>query len=471
VNYLKTSRVVVIDDLPNEALPVIEAVGRLGIGCIYLTGERLEDLPKKPLRGIRLVVLDMRLGTSGGAKQTASMTANVFCRTISPDEGPLILLLWTKHDEDIPAFKNALFDIEPKFRNTLLIADLEKPLTITEATFRKVLKRIGTLARAWEPMDFLWSWEQLAHDAATETTAIIANHVSNNVPVVEADSDEMKKQRWLTALKRLFRALAEASGGRNTNEASARDDLLEALIAINDDRLEIASMLTKTSELGSIFDHPAGLNDTQAAQLNGMVLIGAALPRPQELRPGNVYILSKTHGPFKRCGIDTTKLTTEILATLTADQEFRKQDELARKHKEDAAKAAGHIKARDKRRNVLFSECKPIVAEITPPCDFAQRNRYVVRLAGGLLVPASLSRMVPGNKESLRSFELVVLPGIEGLWKPVFSGRFLFTMKDPNTCSRTRPAFRLRTSALSDLRSWYASQSARPGYLSIPSRA
>jgi hypothetical protein len=469
VRYLETSRVVIIDDLPDEALPVIEALGRLGMGCIYLKGERLEELPAAPLRGVRLVVLDLRLGTTGGAKQTTAMTANVFRRTISPDEGPLIVLLWTKHDEDIPAFQKALFALEPKFQSTILIADLEKPATITPATLRKIRRRISKLADDWKPIDFLWGWEQLAHEAATSTTAIIANQVSSNAGIQQDDSDEVRKNKWLFALRRLLRTLAEAAGGESANEKTAGSDLLEALTAINDDRLEMESSRSEDVDLKIIFEQPSGLNRNQAALLNGMVMVGAPLSGPQEIKPGNVYVLGTKHGPFTSCGIDVTELKSEILTQLTRDADFKKYDDLAAKNKTDATKAVPHKRAREKRRRELYRECKVIVAEVTPSCDFAQGNRKLVRLAAGILVPDSLQKLVP-RKESLRPFELIALSGTEGLWMPVFSSRFLYTMQDPQRCLRTRPAFRLRAGILADLRNWYASQSARPGYLSVPGR-
>jgi hypothetical protein len=469
VRHLETSRVVVIDDLPDEALPVIEALGRLGLGCIYLRGERLEELPASPLRGIRLVVLDLRLGTTGGAKQTASMTANVFRRTISPDEGPLIVLLWTKHDEDIPAFRKALFELEPKFRDTALIADLEKPATITPATLSKIKQRITRLAADWNPMDSLWAWEQVAHDAATSTTAIVANQVSTNAAIQEGDSDDVRRNKWLLALKRLLRTLVAAAAGQKAQSQTAGIDLLEALSAINADRLELESSRSEPVDLTSIFDQPAELTRAQAAQLNGVVMVGAAVPKPQELRPGNVYVLGAKHGPFKPCGIDVAELKREILVQLERDADFKKHHDLAIKHQADDSKANSHKRAREKRRRELYQACKAILAEITPSCDFAQRSRKVVRLAGGVLVPESLQRLVP-RKESLRSFELVALPTLSGLWILVFSSRFLFTMQDPRRCLRTPPAFKLRASVLAELRNWYASQSARPGYLSVPGR-
>jgi hypothetical protein len=46
---LQTSRVVVIDDDAQEAIPIIQALGRLGIGCTYIAGDQMEYLPKPPL--------------------------------------------------------------------------------------------------------------------------------------------------------------------------------------------------------------------------------------------------------------------------------------------------------------------------------------------------------------------------------------------------------------------------------------
>ena len=467
MNYLKTARVVVIDDAPNEAAVVIEALGRLGIGCIYLKGERLEDLPAQPLRGIRLAVLDLHLGTTGSEKQIASATANVFRQTISADHGPLIVLLWTKHMEDVPAFKKVLFEIEPKFQDNILVANLEKPATPTAATPNRITKRINALAGNWRPIDFLWQWEQLAHDAATETTATVARQVSVNAEIAKEESDEMRKDHWLSALKRLLRRLVEAAGGRSANKKTANGDLIEAFTAINDDRLELESFAAKQANLAALFEQASAVTAQQAGQLNRMVMIGSPFPGPQEIRPGNTYILGANHGSFRPCGINAAALKQEIVTDLERDREYKQQNDLAKKNAGNASKAKAHKEAREKRRRELYKQCRVVIAEITPSCDFTQRNRKVVRLAAGLLVPYELERLVPKKKESLRVFEPVVLPNIDGLWRLVFSGRHLYTMPDPQKLLPTRPAFRLRSNVLADLRDWYGSQGSRPGYLSL----
>jgi hypothetical protein len=197
-----------------------------------------------------------------------------------------------------------------------------------------------------------------------------------------------------------------------------------------------------------------------------MVMIGSPVTQRQEIRPGNVYTLGKEHGPFKPCGIHVAELKSEILVLLEKDKEYKDHNELANKNAADVAKARPHKQSREKRRRQIYAQCQPLVAELTPSCDFAQRNRKVVRLGAGLLVPYDLHKVI-GKKESLRLFDPVVLPGRGGLWIPVFSGRYLYTMQDPRRCLNTRPAFRLRSAPLADLRNWYASQASRPGYLSL----
>jgi hypothetical protein len=463
----KTSRVVIIDDIREEAMPVMEALGRLGIGAIYIPGDKLEHLPKGcPLRGIRLVFLDMRLDDTGGEKQTASKTANVFRTVISADEGPLIVCLWTKHPDDVPAFKAALFELEPKFLSTLLIADFAK----SSATVSKVIKQVESLHREWSPMNFLWLWEQLAHNAATGTTAMLANHVSQNAAIEATESEEKRREKWLSALRRLLLTLARAAAGDSATEKTAKEDLLEALIAIDSDRLEVEAAAAKHDDLSSVFDVPgAGVTAVQRAELNGLLLLGAASEKPQELRPGNVYHVnaaSVKRGLFKRCDIDFDSLTDEILGQFLGDPEFKQLQKAVDQAKEEVKQKA-EMK-RDERRKSLVGQCQSILVEITPSCDFAQRTRHLARFAGGMLVPIELEKVIHGKKESLRRLEPVKLPGIEGQWIPVFSGRFVFSLKDPRKCVRTLPAFRIRAQVLADLRNWYASQASRPGYLSIP---
>lgn len=476
MNSLITSRVVLIDDEPKEALPILTTLGKLGIGCVYLKGDRVEDLPKQPLTGIRLIILDMRLGTTGGTRETATMTANVFNRVVSPEQGPLIVLLWTKHNEDVQDFREALFVLEPKFKSILLIANLNKPVGgITPATGNRVLKRFQSLAKTWSPIGFLWQWEQLAHDAATQTTALITSHVTEAAGIDESDDDDALKTQWVTGLREILRELSTASGGHNSSDATALEDLLETIIALHGDRIEQNKSNENLVSLPKIFSGNAKkLTNDQAAKLNGMVLVADAGNKSGDLRPGNVYLSNsnaRLNVLFKKTGVEVDRLKKEILKNFSSDRIYQKHAStaVAKKGQELNHKQKTAAHKRDQRKTELSDKCIPMLLELTPSCDFAQRKRCVVRLMAGLLVPFETSRVIDAKNESLRIIDAVPILGQEGLWIPVFSSRLFYSIPDSKSLSKTKPAFRIRSQVLADLRNWHSSQTARPGYIRFSS--
>ena len=58
MNISQSGRVVVIDDNKKEAYPLIETLSKKGIPSTYFSSE-IEQLPDKPLSGIRIVFLDI----------------------------------------------------------------------------------------------------------------------------------------------------------------------------------------------------------------------------------------------------------------------------------------------------------------------------------------------------------------------------------------------------------------------------
>ena len=86
------------------------------------------------------------------------------------------------------------------------------------------------------------------------------------------------------------------------------------------------------------------------------------------------------------------------------------------------------------------------------------------RFIGGLLVPEESANLID-KAGFIRRVEAVNLPGMDGVWHLVFSGRFVYTL--PEDLMRSKPLCRLRTPILVDLMSWCASYASRPGYLSL----
>ena len=473
MNFPRSCRVVVIDDTPEEAQPVIEALGKLGAGCIYLRGNKLEDLPEKPIPGVRLVVLDMRLD-AGLGDQEVMTTATVFSRVVSAEEGPLVVLLWTKHEEDVDEFRTALFNTNEKFRSMLLIGNLEKPLKMSDQDAQRTVKKLQKLAKQWAPMNVVWHWEQLAHDAASATTVLVSEQVTDSVTIDAADSDEARRRKWLARLTAVLRALAMAAGGHAGTAKSAHEDLLETFLALHGDRMEHALSESEKADLAGLFSEaPAAISAKHAAKLNSMLLLAGPTGEPGELRPGNAYFRKAgavRNVLYKRTGFNARQLAKEVLKNLPADDTYKQRARDATPAK-DAPKTAAHKAAarlRNARATELYEMCLPMLVELSPPCDFSQNKRCVVRFAGGLLVPVELEKVVSGATESLRVIRhRIQIPGRAGDWFAVFSGRHHYAIAISKALKVTRPQFRFRSQFMGDIRNWYAAQSARLGYLSV----
>ena len=108
MNISQSGRVVVIDDNKKEAYPLIETLSKKGIPSTYFSSE-IEQLPDKPLSGIRIVFLDIELGTIGQPDETKISTAiGILNRIISSDNGPYMIIGWTKHADLLKKLKTKI---------------------------------------------------------------------------------------------------------------------------------------------------------------------------------------------------------------------------------------------------------------------------------------------------------------------------------------------------------------------------
>lgn len=92
----KNGSVVIIDNEPNEALPIIEVLARKGIAATYYKGNNDYSLPEKKSQNVRLVFLDLQLIDTSNENQIAKHIANLLDQVISSTNGPFILIVWSK---------------------------------------------------------------------------------------------------------------------------------------------------------------------------------------------------------------------------------------------------------------------------------------------------------------------------------------------------------------------------------------
>jgi hypothetical protein len=321
-------------------------------------------------------------------------------------------------------------------------------------------------------LGFLWTWEQLAYNAATQTSNALGALVAERAGEQSGKTDEERLSAWLDAMRYVLRCLVEVACGRNVDSGTAYRDVLEVFAELHQDRLEHEVISGASGQLDDVLgiDWNGPPPDVMAA-INRMLLVAPVHQDDNAVRPGNLYVAQPELGDsclHGLCRVDAEAVGRELLKP-TKDTLYEDARRLLdNKRKQNAS--AGEISGTEERVNARFAqllaECKPVLVEITPACDYAQRARKVARFVGGLLVPEKLRNLIE-KKGSILHIEAVRLPGIDGVWHPVFGGRFPYTLPEPEKLVKSKPICRLRTPVLVAILNWCAAQASRPGYMSL----
>ena len=476
MNALRTSRVVLIDDEPKEAMPMIQALGRLGIGCIHVTGVKEKDLPKKPYSGIRLAFVDMDLDVGGGnIKAVVAKTVNVFKHVVSEDSSPCLIVAWTKHADYVDEFVQALEKEMPRLVPCLLLR-MDKPANASRLTVKKTLTDVKRFLDTNWPVNVLWAWEQAAHDAVTATTSIVSEIAANEVAAKPPAGTLVNKQKeWKASLQNALRVLAQASGGQAITKHSVAACLLEALNTLHLDAIERGGKPFEGCNTHKLLsgDLPK-LSPQSVIALNTRLRTAGPDARDPRPHPGDVYLVScarRDAQPIPGVHVAPRAMVADFAPRWTKDKGY----ESARRRLEqlkDPGAGATEIeiaeKALVKMADDLAARCRCALVEVTPACDFAQEKSRMLRFVGGLLIPSGLSGVFnPDHRIFLRDLNELRLAEPEGSWRLVLNGHFVFSCVIPPRNSKAKPTFRLRQGVVADIQHWLSSHSSRPGVLAI----
>jgi hypothetical protein len=446
MKILQTARICIIDDEPEEYLQLIHALSRIGLGCLHIDGTREEELPKTPLAGLRMVFLDMHLGTAGDANQVAAHTANVFSHVVAQDGGPVLVVLWTKHNDYVEAFKTRLFGKWSSFLGRLVFTRMDKPQVSAKIDPKKLEADVCEHLAKHQPLDLVWEWEQAVHEAASDTTSALGKLAAERAGVVSTDDESMMAGKIQNAFKFLLRLLLDASAGRNATEESALKDLHSGLAPLHNDRLEHSSIVVgKSSAPLLLKEKKPEPTAAESAAINSMLLVAPVDADTTKLGPGSLYTFADA-ATFKGAfGQEWVNVAEKIL------DPFR-------------------IKPAD--QPAVLEQCRPLLAEVSADCDYAQRKRPVARLIAGVLVPSDLAKKLEDagqfrSADYLRHGTTVLLQNPQGDWHPIFISQFVFSLSPPTLPRWLQPVGRLRSGPLAELRHWLAAHATRPGYLKV----
>lgn len=427
---LRSTRVIIVDDDQNEALPIMKAFAKKGIPCAYFHGANLKELPeeKDKFLGIRLAVLDMDLVPGVGDKKSKISTL-ISCleRLLSPDNGPYIALIWTNN----PGLKD-LFE-----QNIFSSTNLPNPIDIimlTKAECKNkgeldigiIEEKIEKSFKSFGPLKIIQAWEGKNFEAATE--------VSNILTTLTTDERDPKRWReaWRKQTLNLMFSLAKEAVGEGIDKSSVLSGLYNSLDPLHADRMEsyigdLSDSLSRNAE--EVLEHNEGCGIEQISKINTMLHL--AFKEDSKHCGGNIY-------RFKGKSPVWVPSRDALLMDLLKDN-----SEVNRKN--------------------IAQKCQNIVIEISASCDHAQKNIRALRFLAGLLVPRS-ERSKIKKAEFIWDFGPVLIENNKRQ-RPYFfyfSARHLVTCS-PDKTSKMNPFARLRSQALISLQTWFARHASRPG--------
>lgn len=429
-------RVLVIDDEPKEAMPIILAFAKLSIPTAWYTGVG-SDVPSAPLPNVRVLVLDLVLGTSGFEPKN---TAGVVLRALAPTlkAGPCLFLLWTAHPDEKEAFEQALNSYNEGLEEDQRVLPLAT-ICISKSDFireghadaQALMTEIEQTLSRLAPFDLLLKWEASCAEAA----AIAAGHLSRL-----AFSWGGGVAAWGDKLGVILDKLVKASaGGAAPTERTSPDylsALFEPLSLIHEDRTR---QFTSTTAESVWPEMPTGALDAEMvnALLNHILLAGQAEARDL---PGTVLPLREvqiTGAPFVA---STNDLAFEQFLCRTFEVDRYQRD-----------------------KDTILASLTVVIVELTPACDHAQSKRERLRFATGLLWPLEHKKWIKQKASYL--FPIGPFVHKQKAVTLVLDSLHFFSL--PKDAELPEPLFRLRSHVRADLQAWLGGHLARPGHLSM----
>ena len=422
MNLPKNGRIVVVDDEPEEALPLIQALSKLGCPVSFFS-EREEELPENPILGIRVLFLDMVLikGSESDTNIISGAFKSVLGKILSDGNGPFLPIAWTNQPTYVKELKTYLDGRGFHFPIISLVKSECKPVKGEGFSLDLINSAIDREIVGNESLDFFTCWENIAHDSALTTV--------NQIAQLKVFSDS-----WNDEMKSIILKLARSYVGKQLDKTKSCEVIANSLFSLNvafADNLH-ASIL-KDEDLKNIDLDFNALRETDDPDTSGIINSRLNLdlteiddPKPM---PGNVYSL---HCAQEVCLFELFKQNEKITYDLV------KKD--------------------------LKEKSKHIVLESTPACDYAQKKWKASRLLPGVLWPFEFSKHI---KNAQYVYCSPVIRYVDNkLYHLVVDFR-LFTSTPIDNIDSSKYLFRIKQELLADVQSHLSSHVSRPGIISL----
>ncbi len=259
-----SQKVIVLDDKYEEAEPLIKSLAKVGIPTIYCDGD-VENIPSSPLLGVRIVFSDLRFSAVSDPRSVSTFLITLLKNLISIDNGPYILFIWSKHDNEyledvkkelsetneiakpymiINMEKSGFIRVIPKENEvykqiaSVVTSDKEKDVNselieiiknnigqddetveVIEGGLEKLQAYLQKKLNEVNSLSILLMWEKIVNNAS--------RNLVNSIAELSEPSDE-----WDNNIKVLIQNLAYANAGKSI-EKTSKSYIINAISALN----------------------------------------------------------------------------------------------------------------------------------------------------------------------------------------------------------------------------------------------
>ena len=451
-------RIAIIDDVIEQALPLMRVLSKNRIPYVFYKGNRMEDLPDKPDNDIRILFLDLNLldGRDAQPKDIQSALYSVIVRIISPSNYPYVIVLWSRQEKQYKSLLEELFADRLKQCAPIAIlewiksdyfpnfADIEENNDNEDRIFDELKKVLSTIPA----YTYLLQWENCIHNSADKTIQAVFHDIQST-------------NDWQDNANCVLDMFAHSYLEKRYSEASKLEKVRSSLLFFNDVYYDSLEDLIQ-NEIFENVDADIDYDTTEKGQrviksnINYSILFSKKVISIKQ--PGCVFI-----------GEDGNLLTKDLSFAILNDsldtQRIHEQVE-----KENAGKCKKELKKlfdncfKRTKQEIKDSFIQACGVVVTPQCDYAQNKTKYDRVLLGIIISADHK-----NELDIKSDSIYVSPVFTHNSQPcilVLHFRY-FKAELIEIKPELTPLFRLRNSILSEIQSKLARHISRQGILNL----
>jgi len=273
-------KIVVVDDLYDEIKPFLSALSKEGISYIYLDGQP-ENLPSEPFSGVRIIFLDIVLGTEGTSdRNKAAPAANIVKRIVGDQPNPYFIAFWTEHSGLI---KEVIRYLDSDNISPIGYLQLSKKPQSSNyiRTTSEIINEIKSKFNELGAFEYLLTWENIVEKAAHN----FSTNLFSNIPAKGIQTE------WSNQVTSLMGSLASAYTEHSQLNNNA-DDVRNAFFMMTDSFKDSLQQIIKLENIAlnaNLSNGPMSLEQT--AKINSSLFIDFNPVKQPFL--GNVFIVEK----------------------------------------------------------------------------------------------------------------------------------------------------------------------------------